>query len=54
MTPAAWIAWVLLVMVVALATTNPLYLGIVLLSVLLVAAFAPRSGAGLGLASFPC
>lgn len=37
---------VLLVMVVALATTNPLYLGIVLLSVLLVAAFAPRSGAG--------
>ena len=46
MTPAAWIAWVLLVMVVALATTNPLYLAIVLLSVLLVAAFAPRSGTG--------
>lgn len=46
MTPAAWIAWVLLVMVVALATTNPLYLAIVLLSVILVAAFAPRTGTG--------
>lgn len=46
MAPAAWIAWVLLVMVVALATTNPLYLAIVLLSVLLVAAFAPRTGTG--------
>lgn len=46
MTPAAWLAWVLLVMVVALATTNPLYLGIVLLSVMLVAAFAPRTGTG--------
>lgn len=46
MAPAAWIAWVTLVMVVALATTNPLYLGIVLLSVLLVAAFAPRTGTG--------
>lgn len=46
MTPGAWMAWVLLVMVVALATTNPLYLGIVLLSVLLVAAFAPRTGTG--------
>ncbi len=46
MAPAAWIAWVMLVMVVALATTNPLYLAIVLLSVLVVAAFAPRSGTG--------
>lgn len=46
MTPGAWIAWVTLVMVVALATTNPLYLGIVLLCVVLVAAFAPRTGTG--------
>lgn len=46
MHPAAWIAWVLMVMVVALATTNPLYLGIVLLGVILVAVMAPRSGTG--------
>lgn len=46
MTPGAWITWVMLVMVVALATTNPLYLAIVLLSVVLVAAFAPRTGTG--------
>jgi len=35
-----------MVMVVALATTNPLYLGIVLLGVILVAVMAPRSGTG--------
>jgi energy-coupling factor transport system permease protein len=46
MHPAAWIAWVLMVMVVALATTNPFYLGIVLLSVILVAVMAPRTGTG--------
>ncbi len=46
MHPGAWIAWVLLVMVVALATTNPLYLAILLLCVLLVATFAPRTGTG--------
>ena len=46
MTPAAWMAWVTLVMVVALATTNPLYLGIILLCVGLVASLAPRSGTG--------
>lgn len=41
---SAWLAWVSLVMVVALATTNPLYLGIVLLCVVLVATLAPRTG----------
>ena len=46
MHPAAWSAWVFLVMVVALATTNPLYLGIVLLSVLLAAVLSPRTGTG--------
>ncbi len=43
---SAWLAWVLLVMVVALATTNPLYLGVVLLCVILVAVLAPRTGNG--------
>lgn len=38
----AWLAWVLMVMTVALVTTNPLYLCLVLLSVLVVAVFAPR------------
>ncbi len=42
----AWIAWVLMVMTVALSTTNLLYLSIVLLCVLLVGALAPRTGAG--------
>lgn len=46
MHPAAWIAWVLMVMVVALTTTNPFYLGIILLSVILVAVMAPRTGTG--------
>ena len=44
---AAWGGWVTLVMVVALTATNPYYLGIVLLSVLLVAAMAPKSAAGI-------
>lgn len=39
----SWVAWVGMVMVVALSTTNPFVLGIVLLSVLLVAAVAPRT-----------
>ncbi|MCC6382373.1 MAG: hypothetical protein IT304_07675 [Dehalococcoidia bacterium] len=39
----AWVAWVVLVMAVALTASNPFYLGIVLLSVLLVAALAPRT-----------
>ena len=46
MHPAAWVAWVLLVMVVALATTNPLYLAILLLGVILVAVLSPRTGTG--------
>ena len=46
MHPAAWVSWLLLVMVVALATTNPLYLGILLLCVVLVAVVSPRTGTG--------
>lgn len=42
----AWVGWVTLVMVVALTTTNPYYLGIVLLSVLLVAVLAPKTSTG--------
>ncbi|MEP7214833.1 MAG: energy-coupling factor transporter transmembrane component T [Anaerolineaceae bacterium] len=42
----SWVAWVMLVMVVALTTTNPYYLGIVLLSVLLVAVLAPKTATG--------
>ena len=42
----AWVGWVMLVMVVALTTTNPYYLGIVLLSVLLVAVLAPKTATG--------
>lgn len=43
---AAWVAWVGMVMALALATTNPLYLGIILLGVVLVAVLAPRTGTG--------
>lgn len=39
----AWITWVTLVTVVALATTNPLYLAILLLCIVLVAVLAPRT-----------
>ncbi|MGI8925559.1 MAG: energy-coupling factor transporter transmembrane component T [Tepidiformaceae bacterium] len=39
----AWVAWVLFVMAFALTTTNPFYLGVLLLCVLLVAAVAPRT-----------
>jgi energy-coupling factor transport system permease protein len=46
MHPGAWAAWVTMVMVVALATTNPLYLALLLLCVLVVATFAPRTGTG--------
>ena len=44
---AAWLAWVLLVMTVALITNNPYYLAIVFLSVLLVAILAPKTGTGI-------
>lgn len=43
---AAWAAWVGMVMVLALVTTNPLYLAIILLGVVLVAVLAPRTGTG--------
>lgn len=43
---AAWVAWVGMVMALALAITNPLYLGIILLGVVLVAVLAPRTGTG--------
>lgn len=46
MHPAAWVAWVSLVMVVALATTNPLYLTVLLLAVVLVTVLAPRTATG--------
>ena len=42
----AWVAWVGFVMAFALSTTNPYYLGVVLLCILLVAAVAPRTGNG--------
>ena len=44
---AAWGAWVGMVMVLALVTTNPLYLAIILLGVVLVAVLAPRTGTGI-------
>jgi energy-coupling factor transport system permease protein len=40
----AWMAWVAMVMTIALSTTNPLYLCVILLGILLVAAVAPRTG----------
>lgn len=40
----AWVAWVALVMAIALTSTNPFYLVIVLLSVILVAVLAPKTG----------
>jgi energy-coupling factor transport system permease protein len=43
----AWLSWVALVMTVALSTTNPLYLALVLLAILLVAALSPRGQHGL-------
>lgn len=46
MSARAWAAWVATVMVVALATTNPFYLAIILLAVALVAALAPRTATG--------
>jgi energy-coupling factor transport system permease protein len=42
----AWSGWVLMVMAIALSTTNPFYLAIVLLSVGLVAVLAPKTGQG--------
>lgn len=43
MPPVAWVSWIALVMAVALTSTNPFYLGVVLLCVLLVAVLAPRT-----------
>ncbi|MFN0147125.1 MAG: CbiQ family ECF transporter T component [Dehalococcoidia bacterium] len=43
MSTVAWAAWVTLVMTVALSTSNPLYLAIILLCVVLVAVVAPRT-----------
>ncbi|MCK9521005.1 MAG: energy-coupling factor transporter transmembrane protein EcfT [Dehalococcoidia bacterium] len=43
MATGAWCAWVLMVGAVALGTSNPLYLAVILLGVLLVAAMAPRT-----------
>ncbi len=40
----SWIAWVSMVMTVALSTSNPLYLAVVLLSVVLVGVLAPKTG----------
>ena len=40
----AWIAWVSMVMTVALSTSNPLYLAVVLLAVVLVGVVAPKTG----------
>jgi energy-coupling factor transport system permease protein len=42
--PGSWAAWLALVMTVALTTSNPLYLVILLLTILLVAVLAPRTG----------
>jgi energy-coupling factor transport system permease protein len=39
----AWAAWVMMVMAVALTTTNPYYLAILLMSILLVAILAPKT-----------
>jgi energy-coupling factor transport system permease protein len=47
MHPLAWVAWVSLVMTVALVTTNPLYLGVVFLCVILVSVLAPRTANGI-------
>jgi len=49
----AWVAWVSMVMVIALSTQNPFYLGVLLLSITLVAVLAPKTGAGVaGLRAF--
>jgi energy-coupling factor transport system permease protein len=42
----AWASWVGMVMVLALSTSNPLYLGVILLSILLVAVLAPKTNTG--------
>ncbi len=39
----AWAAWIVVVMAVALTTTNPYYLAVVLLCILLVAVLAPKT-----------
>ncbi len=44
MHPGSWVAWLALVMSAALTTSNPLYLVVVLLTIMLVGAMAPRTG----------
>jgi energy-coupling factor transport system permease protein len=46
MHPLAWVAWTALVMTIALTSTNPYYHGLVLVSIVLVAASAPRTAQG--------
>jgi energy-coupling factor transport system permease protein len=46
MHPLAWMAWIALVMAIALTASNPLYLAIVLLAVILVAVLAPKTSTG--------
>jgi energy-coupling factor transport system permease protein len=49
----AWVAWVSMVMVIALSTTNPFYLGLLLLCITLIAVLAPKTGTGVaGLRAF--
>lgn len=43
MHPAVWMSWVFAVMAIALMTTNPFYLVVLLLCIVLVGALAPRS-----------
>ncbi len=43
MSTQAWLAWVVMTMAIALTTTNPFYLAIVLLAVVLVAVLAPKT-----------
>ena len=43
MHPGSWVAWLALAMGVALSTTNPLYLVVLLLTLSLVAVLAPRA-----------
>lgn len=46
MATMAWLVWALMVMAVALSTTNPFYLAIVVLAVVLVAVLAPKDATG--------
>ncbi|GBD24673.1 hypothetical protein HRbin29_02355 [bacterium HR29] len=46
MATTAWLAWAAMVMAVALTVTNPFYLAVVVLGVILVAVLAPKDAAG--------